>query len=243
MVTHAHANLFIPMATVSRLSVPPLGVTDGSSDPEWVGLRCRGGFRYARKPTLRIPFDAVTAATARRWVQFHRLDDMVLAPIFLALMLAGYALSVYGDVTGRRAYIWSLPLYLTALALAWWTKTVDQRLTVEQHPELVGRHGVYISCVDAVVAQKWVKRNPGVTVVEAKPAWRRYPTWVYAAASALCAATGAGIWVIGVRNWQAGLSPAASAPIAVLFGLAIVFAFKTLPPAFSHFGRGKSSGQ
>lgn len=236
-------NLFVPLGALRQLSVPPLAITDGSHDPEWIDLPCRGTYRYAKKPVLRLPMDAGTAATARRWIRFRKVDDLGVTPAVLLLFVAGFLLGIWGRRAGSLAYLAALLSYFVAIALAWWGGKTERSLTVRCHPEMVGRRGIYIPGVPVAVAREWTNRNVDVRIVAAIPKWRRYPTWVYIAASGLSAAAGVGIFSVEATDRQAGIDLAAVFTITVLFAIAITFAVKALPLGYVAFVRSNTNSQ
>lgn len=235
------ANLFIPLGALGQLSVPPLAITDGSRDPEWINLPCRGAYRYAHRPVLRLPLDAGTAATARRWIRFHKIDDFLVTPAVLLLFLAGFLLGIWGRRAGSLTYLAALLSSFVAVALAWWSGTTERSLTVRCHPEMVGRLGIYIPGIPAAVAREWTNRNVDVQIVAASPTWRRYPRWVYITMSGLCAAVGVGIFSVEATDRQAGINLAAALTMTFLFGIAIAFAVKALPPGYIAFIRSNTT--
>jgi hypothetical protein len=224
-------NVFVPLGAVRGLSVPSLAITDGSADPTWVELPCRGGYVYGRKRMLRLPFDAATAEVARRWLRFERRQRTVLTPIVITLLSA--ALATLYFVEDARADLVRLALYAAGFLVQLWTAHVEKKMTVAQHPELIGRLGVYLPAISAAVAREWVQRNAAVQVVPERPRWRRYPSLVYRWASGLCAVAGVGVWWFALRDGEFEVTTLLA--FVVLLGTAVVLAFKALPVGFIRF--------
>ena len=225
-------NIFVPMDAVATLSVPPMAVTDGSPDPVWVDLPCRTDWAYGRRPTLRLPLDAATAAAARRWTVLDRRRRTVWGPLSLAVGCAMLAtLFVPGDEAELAAF--RLVACLAILVSSLWTDHLIKRVTVAQHPEVVGRLGVYLPAVSTAAATEWARLNPGVHTVSTRPRWRRFPSRVYVWAAGSFAVAAVGLWWAAFRDADSGV-PALFA-FVLLVGAAIVSFFKALPLGFIRF--------
>jgi hypothetical protein len=222
-------NVFIPMTELPGLSVPPLAITDGSVDPTWIELPCQGGYVYQRKRTLRLPFDAATADVARRRLHFDRRQRTVWTPISVALLLAGLA-TVFVPGDGGLFYVLPIVFFAASAGVSIWTSHLGKKVAVAQHPQLVGRLGVYLPAVSAAVSQEWVAHNAAVQVVPERPRWRRYPSQVYRWASGLCAVAGVGVWWVALRDGTFELTTLLV--FVLLVGAAVVLAFKALPVGF-----------
>lgn len=222
-------NVFVPLTAVAGLSVPPLAITDGSSDPIWVELPCKSRYVYGRKRTLRLPFDAATADVARRWLRIDRLSRTVLTPISVTMQLSALAtLFLPGD--DALLNVLRIVFYTAGVGESILIAYLSKKVSVAQHPELVGRLGVYLSAVSAAVSREWMERNTAVQVVPVRPRWRRYPSWVYPWASGLCAVPGVGVWWVAIRDGTFELTSLLA--FVVLLAAAVVLAFKALPVGF-----------
>lgn len=224
-------NIFVPLAAVPGLSVPPVAITDGSADPSWVALSASGGFVYGRAHLLLLPLDAGTAAVARRGLRFERLQRSVLTPISLTLLSAALVLLLFADedrFDGIR-----LTLYAAGILIQLGVAYAGRKLTVVQNPELIGRSGYYLRAVSAEVAAEWVRRNPGVRVMPERPRWRRFPAVAYGWAAGLSAGAAAAVWWFGLSDGEADLTTLAA--FGVLAVGAVVSAFKALPLGYIRF--------
>ena len=230
-------NLLVPLDALPGLSVPPVAITDGSEDPVWVELPARRGYLYGRKRTLRLPFDAATATVARRWLRFDHRRRTVLTPIGVSPLLVAFVLLAFVD--DSRFDEVRLGLYVAGFLLQLWTTHAEKKLTVAQHPELIGQLGIYLPAVSAAVAQQWVLRNPAVQVVAERPRWRRYPSVAYRWAAGLFVGAGAAVWWFGLRDGEFGL--VALFAFVVFGGAAVVSAFKALPVGYIRFDNVRGS--
>jgi hypothetical protein len=215
------------MEAVPGLSVPPTAITDGSADPQWVELPCRGGYAYGRRRLLRLPFDAGTATVARRWLRFERLHRTVLIPVTVVLLSAALVL-LFTD-----AGTVSFALYGTAVLIQLAAGYAEKKLTVAQHPEVIGRLGVYFPAVSAVAAREWVRHGVAMEVVRRRPRWRRYPPLVHRWAAGSAAVAAAAVWWFALRDGEFGLVMLFA--FVALLGAAVVSAVKALPVGFVRF--------
>ncbi|GAA0807393.1 hypothetical protein [Spirilliplanes yamanashiensis] len=222
-------DLLIPAGALPGLTVPALAVTDGTADPEWVDTPCAGPYIYSREATLRLPYDAATAAVVRRRLRHDRRVRLLWFPLSTAPPLAASVLMVTTD----GHHLLRLLLVLAAAGVSLWMSRRSERLTVTQQPERVGRLGVHLPAVAAPAAREWLARNPAVRVVTERPVWRRYSPPVYRWSAAACAATGLGVWWAGLRGDEFSLLTVA-AFVALLAG-AVVLAVKSLPPGTVRF--------
>jgi hypothetical protein len=223
-------NVLVPLDALPGLSVPPAAITDGSADPVWVELPVRGEYLYGRKRMLPLPFDAATAAIARRWLRFDRRRRMVLAPIGISLLVAAGATVFVDDSRFDEV---RLGLFLAGFLLQLWTAHAGKKVTVAQQPELIGRLGVYLPAVSAEVAREWVGRNTAVQVVPWRPRLRRYSSLAYRRVAGLLAVAAAAVWWFALSDGEFGLI--ALLAFVVLGGVAVVSAFKALPAGFIRF--------
>lgn len=153
-------NLFIPRAALGGLSIPELAVTDGSGQPEWVDFPCLTAWAYSRPTILRLPLDGDTAAIARRWIRFHRMERAVLRPAFLALGATSLALVYFGDIADLKVHGIQLALLVAAFGLLRWAQKIDTNLTVRVHPEVFARSGVHIPGVSPLTSsRRWELRE------------------------------------------------------------------------------------
>jgi hypothetical protein len=157
-------DLVIPSSRASHLRIPSLAVTDGSADPEWVDMPM-SRWRFRLRPSLRLPVDAGTAKSVRRYVR--------LTPWSLLSSLAGLA-AVICALTGH--------LPATAILLTGAVSTLLRgRGLPRQVPYRTAGGDLRIPGVPLRVAQEWVAGNPGVIATD-NPAPRRhsrrfYGTW------------------------------------------------------------------
>ncbi|MEV6347349.1 hypothetical protein [Actinoplanes sp. NPDC051851] len=160
-------DVVFPKARAGDLRIPPLALTDGRADPEWVELSYHV-ITPVPRPALRIPLDPEAAARARR---FNRLGPLL--GVLLVLSLAGVLVALGKVGPGDGPY---LPLVLFPTILG----SLVSGLRPKQKPTPVPGGFVRISHVDAVVAQHWMALNPGVVRIlyEGIPI-RRYKPMVY----------------------------------------------------------------
>ncbi|MGW4943565.1 hypothetical protein ACWEOZ_18480 [Actinoplanes sp. NPDC004185] len=225
-------NLLVPMDAVRALSVPPVAITDGSTDPVWVELPCRGGYVYGRRRMLTLPFDAATAAVARRWLRLERRRRTVVTPIVVTLLAAAFVAVVLGadTVPGWAPVL----LYMASVLVQAGDGYVERKVLVRPHPELIGRLGVYLPAVSAEAARAWIEHNASVRVVSERPPWRRYPSLVYRWAAGSYAVAAVAVWWFALRDGEFGLVPLCA--FVVLLGAVVVSAVKAVPVGVIRFG-------
>ncbi len=226
MTTDDAVNVFIPMTGLSELSLPPMAVTDGSADPTWVDVPCRGTFVYGRKRTLRLPFDAGTAAVVQRRLGLDRRVRTVWTPISVTLSLGALA-TLYLPDDDRRFDGLRMVFFVASMCLSLWVSHPSKKVAVAQYPELVGKLGVYLPALSAPVAQQWMTRNPTVRAVPQRPRWRRYSSPVYRWAAAGCAITAIIVWWAALRDGTSSLTNLLA--FLLLIGAAVVLVLKALP--------------
>ena len=160
------ADLVIPIAAVSTLSVPDLAVTDGSGGPEWVKMPYVGGFRYRTRPAIDVPLDAETASVARRWLRFRSIEDRILTPGIVLLCLIDSVLLFWASSIGDVAYVAGLVFFVGIVALASWGWWGEKRFLRPSFPRLEKRRTIYIRSVPVDVCREWVARNPEVRMTD-----------------------------------------------------------------------------
>lgn len=175
MANNAVTNLLIPLMAVKNLEIPLLAITNGSSDPVWVTVPCITRSRYGHKEVLRLPMDSESADTVGKWVRFHRVQAIIVAPICLALALAAFATTLYGESGSSVTRIVPVLLIAAASGILWWSNTYTERLTIVQHPKLVRGRGIVIPNVPVAVAQEWLHRNPAIEATLDEPPPKRRP--------------------------------------------------------------------
>ncbi|MBL7252766.1 hypothetical protein [Paractinoplanes lichenicola] len=211
-------DLVIPAALAPGLVIPPLAVTTGAADPEWVDAPVgRWGFR--RRPSLRLPMDPARAKDVRRWLRYAPWT-----PLPIVVVLVDWAVAGFVDLPGGGYH----PLLVSLAALAVLSLMRGRGLP-DQTPDRSHTGEVRIPRVPVTVALEWVAANPGVSTSEApapRPRSRRfYATW---AAGLLGAAfvLGTVLTADGRENpaqlWQLNVG---------LFVAGLVMAYKTQPPA------------
>lgn len=222
-------NRFVPMAAVPDLSIPPVAVTDGSANPVRVVLPSRGGYLYGRRPTLGLPLDAATAVVARNWLRLERRRQFVITPVLVTLLVAALA-TLFLD-----AHRWVLPVALAVNAAGgFWLASAEKRLTVAQHPEVVGRLGIYLPALPDAVAHEWLRRNAAVQLVTERPRWHRFPPAVHRWTAVACTVAAAVVWWSALRDGEFGLVTLLA--FVTLLGAAVTSAVKAFPAGFIRFG-------
>src|SRR5689334_5569594 len=161
-------DLVIPSSRASHLRIPPLAVTDGSADPEWVDMPM-SRLRFRLRPSLRLPVDPRTARSIRRYLR--------LAPWSPLPTLAGLILIVCG-LTGLLP---PTTAYLAFLAAAAVSALMRGRGLPRQVPFRTAGGDLRIPGVPLRVAQEWVAANPGAiatdTAAPRRHSRRFYATW------------------------------------------------------------------
>ncbi|MBG0560560.1 hypothetical protein [Actinoplanes aureus] len=163
-------DLVVPADLIAGLQIPPLAITDGAADPEWVEVPL-SQWRFVKlRPLQRLPLDARSARSVRRAIR--------LAPWSLpAALVSLTAWWVYFHTDASL----SLPGFLMALGAA---LSIHILALVQSHgmpkrlPYRTRFGELRIPDVPVEVAQQWVARNPGVTATD-EPAPRPHSRRFY----------------------------------------------------------------
>ena len=215
-------HVMVASGSVDQLRVPPLAITDGGTDLEWIEVAARS-WLFGRGTPMRLPLDPASAARFRR----HRRTTPVTM-ILLAVMLLAW-LATFGDIGELDHPVW-IWVYLAAL-LGWvtWMRHVN-RLRVEQLPTRTAGHLVRLSGLPRPVAALWARENPEtVRILERRVTLRRFRPSVYVISGVACLGVGGAMFVIAKD--VLGL-------VFVSVGLLVaggVLLFKSLPPRFIRF--------
>jgi hypothetical protein len=178
-MTAERVNLLIPAGLVGRLDIPPRSLTTGGTDPVWLDAPANPN-RLRRKPTIRLPYD-VSTATALRRGRLYRLPMTGLVGAIIALSVAELV-SDYTMPKGMHLLSSAGLATATFAHVRWLNPTL---------PTALPGGDLYLREVPADVAAEWLSRNPGIRIVDRRPAMRRFRPLVYSigAAAALVAAT------------------------------------------------------
>jgi hypothetical protein len=164
-------DLVVPAHLITGLRMPPLAITDGTADPEWVEVPL-SQWRFVKlRPSQRFPLDARGARSLRR---AHRLVPWTL-PAALVSLTASWVLF-------HLAAHLSFPGFLAVLAASFSIHVLslvrDQGMP--RHLPYRTRFGeLRIPEVPVEVARQWVDLNPGVTATD-EPAPRPHSRRFYA---------------------------------------------------------------
>ncbi|WP_203833162.1 hypothetical protein [Actinoplanes regularis] len=200
------------------LDIPPLAVTNASSDPEWGDVPIGQG-TYRRSPSQRLPLDPRTAKAIRR---YRRLVPWALPVNLTALVV--FCIAIYRDDLPLAIQLAGIGMYMTT-TLGWHRVVAG---LPPQRPRRLRSGDLRIPEVPIEVAEQWIARNPGVTATDEPmphPHSRRY----YARWS-IGLVTAAIVLVVVLANdgredlilfWQLA---------SVLFVAGLVMALRTLPP-------------
>ncbi|MEV4350414.1 hypothetical protein AB0J83_38655 [Actinoplanes sp. NPDC049596] len=156
-------DLVVPASALPGLQIPPLAVTDGSAGPEWVDVPM-SIWRFRRRPAQRLPVDARTARSVRRYVRLAPLSLPISAIGLILLFVAvreGSALALLGALIGP---VWD---------------SVQGRGLPQQQPVRTHLGDLRIPGVPLEVAMEWIALNPGVRVTD-EPAPRAHSRRFYA---------------------------------------------------------------
>ena len=137
-------NILVPMAVAKYLQIPPLAITDGSRDPEWVAVPCAARWRYGRKEVLRLPLDSKSASTVRKWIRLQKTQALVVAPLCVVLVLLVLATAWYGGSGNSAMGVVRLLLIIAIFGLLWWDAVATERGMICQQPRLIRGHGIVI---------------------------------------------------------------------------------------------------
>jgi len=200
-------NLLIPADLTSTLQVPDLTVSTGEPGGVW----CAGSWGvlyWSRRYVVRLPYDPVAAAKLRKLAVLHRIS-LALLPVYLSGMWVWLR-----PIDPRLGPVALCVLILVVAALR-------GRWQVNQIPSRTGRGDMYLPALPPEVAYRWLETNPGIRAVGRKPTYRRWPAWVYAAGSVVCA-----VGTIATARWLV-IGGFDVAP-AMMFG-SLVLAYLALP--------------
>ncbi|GAB2600750.1 hypothetical protein Aab01nite_64750 [Paractinoplanes abujensis] len=211
-------DLVVPAGRVPGLVIPPLAVTTGAAEPDWVDAPVgRWGFR--RRPALRLPMDPAAARDVRRWLRYAPWT-----PLPILAVLADWAVSGFADLPGGPYH----PLLVSVAAVAVLSLMRGRGLP-DQTPDRSHTGDLRIPRVPVTVAAEWVAANPGVHTSAApapRPRSRRfYASWavgLLAAAFTLGAVLAADGRENPAQLWQLSVA---------LFVIGLVMAYKTQPPS------------
>lgn len=157
-MTTERVNLLVPAEAVPRLSIPDRALSTGAPDPVRVDFRGTS-----------LPYDRGTALALRRRRR--------VAPFLLAYTILGAAVAVFAPAPPGVHLFWSSGLVgLSFTQALWHTPTV---------PSALPGGDLFLRNVPADVAAEWIDRNPGVHLVERRPAVRRFPPRAYPIAAVL----------------------------------------------------------
>jgi hypothetical protein len=205
-------DLVVPSALAEDLRIPPMAITDGTADPEWVDVPM-SRWRFRRRPSIRLPLDP-DSARGVRW--YTRLAPWSLVPGVVAIV-AWLAWSLT-ELPGSGS--------LTALLVAGGVPLIWSLLPAGKLPDQAPSRNhlgdLRIPQVPLAVALEWTSGNPGVTATDepAPPprARRFYVRWagglVAAAVALFVALEVAGsddygvLWILVVVLFVAGVTVA-----------------------------------
>lgn len=188
----SRTDIVIPAEALPTLRIPPLALTNGAPDPEWVDVPM-SRWRFRRRPSQRVPLDPRTARRARRYI---RLAPWSLLRIFLSLAaLCWYYVTANGS--GHLSYLVTLVGLVAPVVISLASPLLEGRLPV-QTPRRDPNGDLRISDVPLAVAQEWVRQNPGVNATD-EPAPRPHAPRFYATWSVglILAAIGLGVVLAG----------------------------------------------
>ncbi|MEU4690588.1 hypothetical protein [Actinoplanes sp. NPDC023714] len=146
-------DLVVPADAIARLRIPPLAITDGAADPEWVEVPLSRWWFLTRRPSQRLPLDARSARSVRRAT---RLAPWSL-PVAL-VSLIGWWLAYHANLT-RAGLLAAMAAFFSVHLLG-----LVRDHGLPKHLPYRTRFGeLRIPGVPAAVAQQWLARNPEVT--------------------------------------------------------------------------------
>ncbi|MEU4557292.1 hypothetical protein AB0F72_02810 [Actinoplanes sp. NPDC023936] len=214
-------DLVVPAASIAGLRIPPLAITTGTPDPQWVEVPLSRWRLGKLRPAGTFPLDARSARSVRRAVR--------VAPwsVLAALVL----LIVWSVVVALEAYV-SFPGLLTVLAAASLSISVLSLVRdrgVPKHLPYRTRFGdLRIPHVPVEVAQQWVALNPGVLAAD-EPAPRPHSRRFYVGWSVGLLTASAGLAVVLANNGRED-SVLLWMLLPVLFVVGVVAALKIPSP-------------
>lgn len=182
-------DVVVPVESLPDLRVPPLAVTTGGPEVEWVDMP-GGTFVFQRRPVVRMPFDPVTAARARRHLRSVPVT-LVLSAAILSVCLTGFSTADHFLGLSQDAWIW-LRLVAAVVWFVW--ALVSQRWQPQQNPVTQAGRVVRVPHLPSAVAGEWARLNPGtVQIIATGVPIRRFQQEVYVIWSVACLAAGVGI--------------------------------------------------
>ncbi|WP_127501970.1 hypothetical protein [Actinoplanes solisilvae] len=211
-------DLIVPAEVVPRLVIPPLAITTGAEDPEWVEVPL-GRWRFQRTPSLRLPMDSASAKAVRRWMRYAPWS-----PVPIVVALGAWVVGSLVDLSGAAFQVLLVVVAATAVS-----SLLRGQGLPDQTPDRSRSGDLRVPRVPLTVAMDWVAGNPGVSISDdpaPRPYSRRFSTtW---AVALLVAAIGLG-WTLTADHrenpvllWQLDIA---------LFVGGLVMAYKIQPPA------------
>ncbi|WP_328469761.1 hypothetical protein OHA21_02690 [Actinoplanes sp. NBC_00393] len=216
-------DVVVPVESVPNLIVPPLAVTTGGPEVDWVDMP-GGALAFQRHPVVRLPYDPASAAKARRYLRLRPVDLIVLPLLVLT------AVPVFVDpefFPGETFWIWARLAVLILLLISTSTR---QRWRPKQDPVTEAGRVVRIPDLPEAVAHEWLRLNPGSVQIVAKGVpIRRFRPEVYVLWAIGCLAGAAGLFAALVLDLVPG-SFWLWVTVPALFFAAVVCKLKSQPP-------------
>ncbi|WP_250003485.1 hypothetical protein [Actinoplanes sp. M2I2] len=149
-------DLVVPEELEPELVIPPLAVTDGTADPEWVEVPV-SDWRLGRRTMLRLPLDRRSARSARRFVRLRPWE-----PVTRLVFGAASLTFVLADLSPSQNRV-ALVVAAAALATSFF---LYGRGLPRQVPTRNRAGDLRLPGVAEPVALAWMAANPGVTAAE-----------------------------------------------------------------------------
>jgi hypothetical protein len=214
-------NLLIPADLVSELRIPDVAVSSGEPGGVWCD-RSWGRWILSRRYVLRLPYDAVAAAKLRKLAVLNR--------VYVLFAIADLTVLAWRFTTPEQQR-WSSPWPMIMNASVAALLILKVRWNVAPEPSRTRRGDLYLPGLPPAVAQLWLQSNPAAQVVDRKPAYRRWPPWVYAGGALLSAALTIGLARCLFSGRDVPLVPLLALPAVV--AAALTLAYLALPTGHS----------
>ncbi|MEV0896922.1 hypothetical protein [Actinoplanes sp. NPDC049802] len=214
-------DLVVPADLIAGLRIPPLAITDGSADSEWVEVPLSHWQFGKLRPSQRLPMDARSARSIRRAVRVAPWS-VLAAVVLLIVWLVVVSLEAYLSSPGLSVAMAAASIFVSVLS-------VVRNHGVPKHLPYRTRFGdLRIPEIPVEVAQQWVALNPGVITTD-EPAPRPHSRRFYVGWSVGLLSTSMGLGVVMANNSRED-SLLFWMLLPVLFVIGITTALKIPPP-------------
>jgi len=221
-------DLVVPARLVSDLQMPPLSVTTGGTDVQWVEIpTCHWWFM--RRPAQRLPLDPRSARRARRYLRLEPWSSLAR----LVVLLVWTTVNAFNPSPPSRTIALVVWLALIVSSIPYVNGVLPR-----QSPYRTAAGDLRVPEVPMKVAKQWVELNPGV-VPAGEPAPRPRSRRWYATLSTVLLISAIVLLTVLANDGRED-SGLVWLGVPVLFVIGVATALKTLPPGYIGFEHGDS---